>query len=454
MNSTFMTKAVRVVGAVLLGPVLGLAGAPFAFADNDGSQTAALEKSIVFLQTDWTGFIEVPPSADAEGNGYWTDKLTYSVTCTGFYVSKSADIVTAGHCVDPAEGRQVIIDGYLHDQNAKDMTDQAYANWVVEGDQKGEPVQRTMRAIQPNGVDGATITSATTVQVVDFKATDAGDVALLHLPNMNKETPGLVIAEKAPQVGDQVTSIGFPGDIQDIADQSQIARASFKSGTVSSDQVTPTGVTQIEVSTELAPGMSGGPTVNKDNRVVGVNSSGLTTQAGFNFVTYTPDLRSFLQSHNIPLVQPPAPARGGPALMWIVIGAAVALAAVAALLFALLRGRRTPQLAGSPTGGYPIQNAGQFPGQAPWGAPPATGQPGSVNPAAPAAPPYPSTAAADYSAATTAPASGPIATGGSDHTDADTGTGQAAAVGNFCPSCGAAHHADEHFCPQCGKQMN
>jgi LPXTG-motif cell wall-anchored protein len=467
MKRSFVLKAVRLPTAVLLGAAVVLTGAPAASSDN-GNQTASLEKSIVFLQTDWSGFVQVPPGADKAGQGYWTDKLKYTVTCTGWYVSKSGDIVTAGHCVDPGNGRQVIIDGYLSDQKATNLKDQAYANWVVEGDQKGSPVGRSTRAIQPNGVDGATITSLTTLQVIDSKGPDAGDVALLHLPNMNKETPGLVVAQKAPQVGEQVTSIGFPGDIQDITDQTQIARASFKSGTVSSDQVTPTGVTQIEVSTQLAPGMSGGPTVNKDDEVVGVNSNGLTKQAGFNFITYTPDLRTFLQSHNVPLVQPPAPPSGGSNTLWYVIGGIVVVLAVAAgLLLLLLRRRRTPQFAGAgaPMPSYPMQGPGPYPmpGSVPTqGFAPETSQTGpSSQMAATApppqmaatAPPPPTPESADSAVigrVSTGPISGPS---GTQPAGGDTTTSQTGTVGNFCPACGAAHRPDDHFCPQCGKTV-
>jgi serine protease Do len=458
MKRSFVRKSVRLVTAMLLGVAVVLTGAPAASSDN-GNQTASLEKSIVLLQTDWSGFIQVPPSADTAGNGYWTDKLKYSVTCTGWYVSKSADIVTAGHCVDPGQGRQVVLDGYLADQKATNLKDQAYANWVVEGDQKGSPVGRSMRAIQPNGVDGATITSLTTVQIIDSKGPDAGDMALLHLPNMNKETPGLVVAQKAPQVGEQVTSIGFPGDIQDITDQSQIARASFKSGTVSSNQVTPSGVTQIEVSTELAPGMSGGPTVNKDDEVVGVNSNGLTTQAGFNFITYTPDLRTFLQSHNVLLVQPPAPPSGGSKTLWYIIGGIVVVLAVAGgLLLLLLRRRRTPQFAGAgaPMPSYPMQGSGPYPTPdsfpTPGSAPEIT-QTGPSSQMAATAPPPPTPESAESAVmggASTGPISGGSSTQpvGGDTTTSQTGTG-----GNFCPSCGAAHRPDDHFCPQCGKPV-
>jgi len=458
-SATLKTKAVRLLTASVLGGAVVVAGAPAAAADNP-NPLAGLEKSIVFLQTDWSGFIQVPPSADAAGKGYWTDKLTYSVTCSGFYVSKSAQIVTAGHCVDPGHGREVIIDGYLRDQNAPNMTEQAYANWRVEGDEQGSPVGRAVRAVQPNGVDGATITSPITVEVVDFKAPDAGDVALLHVPNTSKETPGLVIAQNAPQVGDQITSIGFPGALQNIADQSQIARASFKTGTISSQQVTPSGVVRIEVNTEIGAGMSGGPTVNKAGQVVGVNSSGLTKEANFNFITNTADLRTFLQSHGVALVPPPAPAhRGIPTVLWPVVGAVVLVLALALGLLLLLRGRRRSQLApvgGAGVAGYPMPGPVPMPGPMP-GPVPIPGQ-GSVFGAPTAGIP------GDVSRAWHPGEQATPLTPTQQGTPEETGAAQPAGVGaaqplattepHFCASCGAEHHPTEKFCPNCGKQIS
>jgi serine protease Do len=371
------------------------------------------------------------------------------VTCTGWYASTTAQIVTAGHCVDPGQGRLVLLDGYLQAQKATNLKDEAYANWRVEGELGGSPPDRTVRAIQPNGVDGATITSPTTVEVVDFKAPEAGDVALLHVPNTNKPTPGLVIAQNSPHVGESVTSIGFPGDLQDIGDQSQIARASFKTGTVSSNQVTPSGVVQIEVSTELAPGMSGGPTVNKDGQVVGVNSRGLTNQAGFNFVTNTPDLRSFLLSHNVTLVQPPAPPKAELGTALYIIGGAVVLvvAATVGALVWLVRRRRTPQFAGgAPVPGYPMQGPppapvqGWMPAQPPQQAGPKFEMP------------PPSQMAADTGAASGGTPEPPPGRG-VEQVSGDTLTNETTADGHFCGSCGAAHRPDDHFCPKCGKPV-
>ena len=246
--------------------------------------------------------------------------------------------MTAGHCVDPAMGRIDIIDSFLSEHNAApDVVRDAEVNWKVEGLTTGSPVVANVQAIQPQGVDGATITTAATVQVVDFKPTDNGDVALLQLPNVTKETPPLIVANAAPQVGDAVTSIGFPGAMRDIADQSQLPRASFKSGSLSSQQVTPQGVTMLEVSDALSPGMSGGPTVNQDGRVVGINDK-TDGDANFNLITDTPDLRAFLVSHGVALPQPVAP-KSGISMLWYVIGG-TGLVLGAVVLALILRRRK------------------------------------------------------------------------------------------------------------------
>lgn len=454
--NTFMNRWAHLLGAFLLAVALGVSGAPTASSDPNDTLGGS-EKSIVFLLTKWTGSIQVPPDADAAGQGYWTKPLTSAVTCTGWYASASAQIVTAGHCVDPGEGRLNLIDDYLQDQNATNLKDQAYANWRVEGAMGGSPPDRDVRALQPAGVDGATITSPTTVEVVDFKPFKSGDVALLHVANLSKPTPGLAVAGNPPQVGDSVTSIGFPGDLQDITDQNQIARASFKAGTISSNQVTPSGISEFEVSTNIAPGMSGGPTVNKNGQVVGVNSSSLTTQAGFNFITNTPDLRSFLLSHNVALIPPPAPPKGNSATMMYIVGGLVLLLLVLGAVgtFLLLRRRkRTPQYAGaggSPYSGYQMQGPPPSPVQS-WipNQPPQLTGPNSE----PAAPPAPATTTADS-----------VATSGSSHGTAPGDTTEHAgseavisetttkAAHHFCASCGATLHPDDHFCQQCGKPV-
>jgi S1-C subfamily serine protease len=96
-----------------------------------------------------------------------------------------------------------------------------------------------------------------------------------------------------------VTCIGFPAVISDVVDRTTLNRASFKPGSVSSKQTLPTGAPVTEVSADLAPGMSGGPAVNSAAEVVGINSAGVGTSGGFNFVTDTDDLRLFLHRNGV-----------------------------------------------------------------------------------------------------------------------------------------------------------
>ena len=335
-----------VTGVVSLAAVIGLvaivaAAVPTApSAAGSANTLVGLEKSMVVLWTKWSGRIDVPANALADQAAGFTEDVSYYVTCSGWYVSKTAEIVTAGHCVDPAYGREVVLEEFLKENNATSLLADARANWHVEGATQGSPLDRSVQATQPKGVEGATITSLTTVQVVDFEPTYDGDVALLQVPNMTTQTPPLRVADAAPQIGEPVTSIGFPGGLRAVADQSQIARVSFKTGSVSSHQVTPQGVAKIEVSAALTSGMSGGPTVNGDGQVVGVNSSALRDAANFNFITDTADLRTFLAAHDVVLTQSSG-LQAGTGVLWYAIGGGVVLISVlGATTLWLIRWRR------------------------------------------------------------------------------------------------------------------
>ncbi|RMI31710.1 trypsin-like peptidase domain-containing protein [Nocardia stercoris] len=457
MKTTLVTPAARSAAAALLlvGPML--AGAPITHAQavND----AALEKSVVLLETQWIGNILIPAKYASNGHDTWTPDAvaTYS-TCSAFYVSGSAQMVTAGHCVDPAVGRTAVLQQFLTDQNAMNLYNEAVDTWTVEGKEKGSPVISNVEAVQPQGVDGATITSPTTVQVVDFRSPDKGDVALLKLPNMSKPTPALSIASSTPKQGDQITSIGFPAQLRGGADQSQIARASFKTGTISSQQVSPSGVVQLEVNSELSGGMSGGPTVDKNGDVVGVNVLKSTGDANFNFITDTDDLVTFLKSHNVDIAGPQA-AGSSSNWKWYLLGAGIALVLGLAAAVSFLRRRGGPPpvagpvqpVSGTPSGasaqpGEPT-TASAF-GRAPSTAPPMAEQWKSVTIATPSA----DTAAVSDEAAepgvTAAPPPGPV--GGPEAVAPESTLTE---VAHFCANCGTERHEGERFCRNCGHAL-
>ena len=298
------TAAVLMTGIACTGMLLASPGTAAAAEVSDA------EKSIVLVGVSWEGYVLHP---DATGAPVWSAPVSVMSGCTGWFAAEDGHIVTAGHCVDPAEGRAAILQQFLVDNNMQDRAAEAFANWPVEGLEQGSDPVRVVQVVQPPAVEGAVITDPITVQVVDHQPFADGDLALLKANGLSEATPALPIAEEPAAIGDPVTSIGFPDTVAAVTDVSRI-RASFKSGTVSSSQVSPDGVAGTEVNAELSYGMSGGPTINERGEVLGVNSFiTLGDATNFNFITDAAALRTYLERLDVELVptsSAPAPSTG------------------------------------------------------------------------------------------------------------------------------------------------
>ena len=289
-----------------------LAGGAAAPSPAHAASNAEVESSIVFIATEWTGFIYIPGYVFTDGEGVWTDEVTTYTSCTGWFASADGHIMTAGHCVDPTEGRTALLNTYLTEADRLDLLDDAIVNWSVEGPNSGDSVEQTVQVIQPNGVEGAIITNnPITAQVVSYRGFEEGDLALLHVAGI-EATPALAIAETSPENGDELTAVGFPATVSGAVDATRV-RASFKSGTASSQQFSAeSGIPTTEINADISPGMSGGPTVNANGEVLGVNSFILTNEKrNFNFITDTNDLETFLVSNGVEYV-PAASAEATP----------------------------------------------------------------------------------------------------------------------------------------------
>jgi hypothetical protein len=318
-----------------------------------------VEKSIVLIGTTWSGFVEYP----AEGGGTDFAEVSAQSFCTGWFASDEGHIVTAGHCVDPVQGRELLIRKFLTEQDAMNLLQKALTNWKVDGGE-GQNIKRKVETVQTSTLKDAIIDKPMVVTVLDLVPTEDGDVALLQAQGLSEKTPALAIADERPELRANVTAIGFPGSVQAVSDD---VRPSFKTGTVSSYQVH-NGVSGIEINAELGSGMSGGPTVNDNGEVVGVNSYKATAndEANFNFVTDTNNLQSFLKQNDVPInvVQPKASADpsstaqagaplntersgsdsgGVPVWVWVVVGLVLLLAVAA---FILRRQNALPAFAG------------------------------------------------------------------------------------------------------------
>jgi serine protease Do len=342
------TAGTLLLGAAAPASATGQA-APTGSAAAGGPGNA--EKSIVLVGIDWTGYVEYPTT---DGQWLWSDAVEVQTSCTGWFASEEGHIVTAGHCVDPAEVEDDILHQFLVDNDALDLEATA-ADWQVAGWETGSPDRNAVRVVQPAAVDGAVIDDPVTVQVLDWQGFQDGDLALLKASGLGKPTPPLPVATEQASVGDPVTAIGYPANVGSISDFSRL-RASFKSGTVSSSQVSEAGVPGLEINADLSAGMSGGPTVDADGRVLGVNSASFVDQS-FNFITDTEALRSFLGEHDVEMTTAagtgqgqglPEPTsasgRAGRTPQWplLVGGGVVLLGLTAGGAYQLARRRRSP----------------------------------------------------------------------------------------------------------------
>jgi serine protease Do len=257
--------------------------------------------AIVYLTETFTGYV-----ADETGT-YFNDGNPYelSVTCTGFGVNPDGYIATAGHCVDTASpdgikaefitaaARQVIaaIPGVTLPEAVQFGT----ANWSVEGAAKGSPIDSRISVIT-GSTTGAATGKAMPARVVDFRPLSEGDVALLKVESA--DLPSVELGGDADvQIGTPLLSVGYPASADAVTDPS--LEPSNKDGQVSSKK-TVGSVPVYETSAALTPGMSGGPTVDLEGRVLGINSFMPAGESqAFNFIAPSTGLSELLSRNGV-----------------------------------------------------------------------------------------------------------------------------------------------------------
>jgi hypothetical protein len=296
---------------------------------SDAQQAEAITKpAVVFIQTRWTGYVLNASFGDVilgpilSGREHAAPRFTVTTSCSGFIINPDGYVVTAGHCVDDQSvqngGKGLIIQAAVHklenisverDEPLSKGTLQAvlkygYANWTVEGEDSGSPPERLVGVFPTQATFGTVAARPLTASVVNVLPFIKGDVALLKIAS---ETP-MPALELAPQStlldGTPVVAAGYPGSVSQNVDPS--SEPSMKDGRVSGRQ-TVGGAPFTEVSAAVSPGMSGGPVVDMDGRVVGTASwrPGGETQP-FNFITDTGSLRSLIAASGVTnILDPP-----------------------------------------------------------------------------------------------------------------------------------------------------
>lgn len=452
---------------------------------------------MVYLETAYSGYVF------DETGGIFNDGDPYqfTATCTGFVVNPDGYIATAGHCVDvgPEGARRDLIDAVVAEIVAVDptvpvdvQTKFALLNYKTEGANPGSPIDRTVTVTTGAGTGNSLRGETATAEVVDLQAFGEGDVALLKIPAT--DLPSVELAPDADVAqGTPVLSIGYPGNREAVTDPS--LEPTFKDGQISS-RTTTGAVPVYEVSAAVSPGMSGGPTVGLDGRVVGINSFGVGETEAFNFIATAARLDELLDRNNVRAELGPVDliyreglelyyqgkysdaiakfdealglspgfrqaqefktnavrARtefgdaGVDPIWYFVVGGAVLLIGGIVLVVVLLRrgrGRRptppafgAPQFAqGAPTG---------YPGSTPWGGPSA----GMGGPQAPAGSGFPAAPTGGYPAT---PAGGyPMPTADAS----ERSGGITPTITKACSRCGTPQASTARFCSSCGTTVS
>lgn len=293
----FKVLTATVVAAALAVGML----APAAMAAEASQQTAdTVQASITRVTITWNTMV-FDDLTDTWRN------ISFENQCSGFIVDPDGYVATAGHCLDPELASESAIElraRQLYRENQSFFENKgislaqliAYAqkNWKVEGVDSTTFTPK-IEVIVPSG-DNSEDPITYEADVVDVDATN--DVGLLHIDATG--LPALKLAEEDEiEIGESVFAVGFPALRDSVTDPSM--RPTFKSGSISD-----TGATReqgdvpiYETSAPMGQGMSGGPTVNAEGEVVGINSYGTNLNNDFNWIAPSHLIEDMLEANGV-----------------------------------------------------------------------------------------------------------------------------------------------------------
>jgi serine protease Do len=283
---------ILLVVSALLGGVFAFWNYPLVNAQEAGD-TNEINKSIVWVDIEHTGQVEVPFD---DGTTEIFESIV-TVYCTGWFVSTDGHVGTAGHCIEQDDSTVNALFTNVIIENDINIGDQEVSqlDWYYSLE---EPVAYVG---QPSVIDGPlSDKDGPVAQIIDHQPFENGDNALLKVSGMS-DTPPLQVAVNQPTVGEEVVSIGYAGSVDDVTDTNR-QPPSQKKGSVSSLSTTNRGVPVTEIDAAVTGGMSGGPTINADGAVIGINSFGIVGESQpFNFITDTQTMRTFLEKNGVPI---------------------------------------------------------------------------------------------------------------------------------------------------------
>ncbi len=306
-------RALALVSATMVALVTALIGSPGIASANGGRPQANPEERAaamirpagMYLAGQGYGGVRLPDGEILSQFGQGTN-MPFIATwnCTAFVVNPDGWVATAGHCVDPESAKLLILKRaaveYISQfPDAPESRDPAAAlEWLqknarVVGDSADRGPEISVSLLYGTG---ATVAGKVPASVVDFRSLGKGDVALLkvdkhYLPSSELATDADV------SIGTSVLAVGFPESTQNITGPS--LDPTNKSGKLSKKS-NMGSAPEYEVDAAVTDGMSGGPTVELNGKVIGVNSFGPVGEPQpFNFIAPADSLSAILASKGV-----------------------------------------------------------------------------------------------------------------------------------------------------------
>lgn len=295
------------------------AGAPgIAAADSGRPQAkpeeraaALIRPAIMYLAGEGYGLVRLPSGEVLSQFGRGSS-MPFLATwnCTAFVVNPDGWVATSGHCVDPASATELILKRaaaeYRSDYpDAPESRDPATTlEWLqknarVEGDTPGQGPHVSVALISGTGTK---LADKVVANVVDFRPLGKGDAALLKVAKRN-----LPSSELAPDadvtIGTPVLAVGFPESTQNVTGPS--LDPTYKSGKVSKKSMAGSNPA-YEIDAAMTEGMSGGPTIGLNGKVIGLNSFAPAGESQpFNFIAPADGMAAMLAAKGVkPMLGP------------------------------------------------------------------------------------------------------------------------------------------------------
>jgi len=307
--------------------IAALAVAPLARTEATAQSSYLIDSALpavvlIYSRIDFQGTFYIPWDTGTEA---WTVTSYIAVMGSGFFVNPSGYIVTNGHVVFCLESDDYHQDSYTQWDLIEGGTEfliawgQANRGWpswssgtvdfIKNFNHQHATINSQTRSVYAilgeasgNIVELKRGISATVVNVDPFLGRD---LAILKVELSN--APSLLIGDSDKvKVGDAVYAFGYPGVVtfHPLLSANTYLLPTVTQGVVSAKRQTTYDIPAIQHSAPITHGNSGGPLVDEQGRVIGINNMGSISDlgleiSGFNFAIASNVLRDFLRENGV-----------------------------------------------------------------------------------------------------------------------------------------------------------